>query len=45
MDAELIGELIIIKDKKAVPLSEKSHYGTYNQDELQLSLIEAFYLQ
>ena len=45
MDAELIGELVIIKDKKAVALSEKSHYGKYNQEELQLSLIEAFYLQ
>ncbi len=45
MDAELIGELVIIKDKKAVALSEKSHYGKFNQDELQLSLMEAFYLQ
>ncbi|MDY9922592.1 tRNA-intron lyase [Methanobacterium sp.] len=45
MDAELVGELVIIKDKKAVALSEKSHYGKFNQDELQLSLMEAFYLQ
>jgi len=45
MDAELVGELVIIKDKKAVPLSEKSHYGRYNQEELELSLIEALYLQ
>ncbi len=45
MDAELIGELVIIKDKKAVALSEKSHYGKFNQDELQLSLMEALYLQ
>lgn len=45
MDAELVGELVIIKDKKAVALSEKSHYGKFNQDELQLSLTEALYLQ
>jgi tRNA-intron endonuclease, archaea type len=45
MDAELIGELVIVKDKKAVALSEKSHYGKFNQDELQLSLMEALYLQ
>ncbi|HII83764.1 MAG TPA: tRNA-intron lyase [Methanobacterium subterraneum] len=45
MDAELIGELVIIKDKKAVALNEKSHYGKFNQDELQISLMEAHYLQ
>ncbi|MDO5835225.1 MAG: tRNA-intron lyase [Methanobacterium sp.] len=45
MDADLIGELVIIKDKKAVALHEKSHYGKFNQDELQISLMEAHYLQ
>lgn len=45
MDAELVGELVIIKDKKAVALNEKSHYGKFNQDELQISLMEAHYLQ
>ncbi len=45
MDAEIIGELVIIKDKKAVALNEKSHYGKFNQDELQISIIEALYLQ
>lgn len=44
MDAKLVGELVIIKDKKAVALSEKSHYGKYDQDELQISIIEALYL-
>jgi tRNA-intron endonuclease len=45
MDAELVGELVIIKDNKAVALNEKSHYGKFNQDELQISLMEAHYLQ
>lgn len=45
MDAELRGELVIIKDQKAVALHEKSHYGKFNQDELQLSPMEALYLQ
>jgi len=45
MDAELRGELVTIKDKKAVALHEKSHYGKFNQDELQLSLMEALFLQ
>jgi tRNA-intron endonuclease, archaea type len=45
MDAKLIGELVIIKDNKAVALNEKSHYGKFNQDELQISIIEAIYLQ
>ncbi len=45
MDAKFIGELVIIKDNKAVALNEKSHYGKFNQDELQISIIEALYLQ
>ncbi|MCC7551014.1 MAG: tRNA-intron lyase [Methanobacterium sp.] len=45
MNAELKGELVIIKDKKAVALHEKSHYGKFNQEELQLSIMEAFFLQ
>jgi tRNA-intron endonuclease len=45
MDAMLRGELIVINDPKAVALHEKSHYGKFNQDELQLSPMEALYLQ
>lgn len=45
MDAILRGELIVINDPKAVALHEKSHYGKFNQDELQLSPMEALYLQ
>ncbi|NYB52496.1 MAG: tRNA-intron lyase [Methanobacteriaceae archaeon] len=45
MDAELKGELVIIKNKKAVALNEKSHFGKFNQDELQISIMEALYLQ
>lgn len=45
MDAVLRGELVVIKDQKAVTLHEKSHYGKFNLDELQLSPMEALYLQ
>ena len=45
MDAVLRGELVVIKDQKAVALHEKSHYGKFNLDELQLSPMEALYLQ
>ena len=45
MEAVLRGELVIIKDQKAVALHEKSHYGAFNLDELQLSPMEALYLQ
>jgi len=44
MDAELSGELVIIKDKNAAVLSNKSHYGKMDQDELKLSLLEALLL-
>jgi tRNA-intron endonuclease len=44
MDAELSGEIVIIRDEKAVSLHNKSHYGNLNQDELQLSLLEALLL-
>jgi tRNA-intron endonuclease len=44
MDAELLGELVIIKDKNAVILNNKSHYGKIDQNELKLSLLEALLL-
>jgi tRNA-intron endonuclease len=44
MDAKLSGELVTIIDKKATALNDKSHYGKMDQDELQLSLIEALLL-
>jgi tRNA-intron endonuclease len=44
MDAELLGELVIIKDKNAVVLNNKSHYGKIDQNELKLSLLEALLL-
>jgi tRNA-intron endonuclease, archaea type len=44
MDAELSGELVTIMDKKASILNDKSHYGKMDQDELQLSLLEALLL-
>ena len=45
MDSELYGNLVIIKDKNGVKLHEKSHYGNLVQEGLQLSLIEALYLE
>ncbi len=46
MEAVLRGDLVVIKDqKKAVSLHEKSHYGKFSMDELQLSPVEALYLQ
>lgn len=44
MNSELSGNLVIVKDKKAVKLHEKSHYGNMVLEGLQLSLIEALYL-
>jgi tRNA-intron endonuclease len=44
MDSELSGKLVIIKDKKANKLNEKSHYGNMTEEGLQISLIEALYL-
>ncbi|MBI5681134.1 MAG: tRNA-intron lyase [Methanobacterium sp.] len=44
MNSELSGKLIIIKDKKATKLYEKSHYGNMAPEGLQLSLIEAVHL-
>jgi tRNA-intron endonuclease len=44
MDAELNGEVITLNSSKALKLNEKSHFGNLDGDELQLSLIEAFYL-
>ena len=44
MNSELSGNLIIVKDKKAAKLHEKSHYGNMVPEGLQLSLIEALYL-
>lgn len=44
MNAELSGNLVIVKDKKGTKLYEKSHYGNMTEEGLQLSLIEALYL-
>lgn len=44
MKGELINDLVIIKDDKALNLHSKSYYGNLNEDGLQLSLIEALYL-
>jgi tRNA-intron endonuclease, archaea type len=44
MDAEISDELVIIKDSNAAALNNKSHYGKMDQDELQLSFLEALLL-
>lgn len=44
MNSELSGDLVIVKDKKATKLHEKSHYGNMVTEGLQLSLIEAVHL-
>jgi tRNA-intron endonuclease, archaea type len=44
MDAEISDELVIIKDSNAATLNNKSHYGKMDQDELQLSFLEALLL-
>jgi tRNA-intron endonuclease len=44
MDAEISDELVIIKDLNAAALNNKSHYGKMDQDELQLSFLEALLL-
>ena len=44
MNSELINDLVIIKDDKALNLHSKSFYGNLTDEGLQLSLIEALYL-
>lgn len=45
MNGELTNDLIIIKDDKSSNLHSKSYYGNLTDEGLQLSLIEALYLQ
>jgi len=44
LNSELINDLVIIKDDKALNLHSKSFYGNLTDEGLQLSLIEALYL-
>lgn len=44
MDAEFSEDLVTIRDKKAVKIHEKSHYGKFYNGELHLSMLEALYL-
>lgn len=44
MDAELLEEMVIIRDENCGKLHEKSHYGNLTPEGLQLSLIEALFL-
>ena len=44
MNAELSGNLIILKNDKGQKLYEKSYFGNQTQEGIQLSLIEALYL-
>jgi len=44
MNSYLSGNLVIIKDKKGTKLHEKSHYGNFTDEGLQITLIEALYL-
>ena len=44
MNSKLSGDLVIIKCDKSEKLHNKSHYGIFTDEGLQLSLIEALYL-
>jgi tRNA-intron endonuclease len=44
MNAELSGDLVIVRDGNVAKIHEKSHYGNRTEDGLQLSVIEALYL-
>jgi tRNA-intron endonuclease len=44
MNAELSGDLVVVRDGNIAKIHEKSHYGNRTEDGLQLSLIEALYL-
>jgi tRNA-intron endonuclease len=44
VNSKLSGDLVIIKCDKSEKLHNKSHYGIFTDEGLQLSLIEALYL-
>jgi tRNA-intron endonuclease, archaea type len=44
MNAELSGDIIIVKSGNTAKIHEKSHFGNPSEDGLQLSFVEALYL-
>jgi tRNA-intron endonuclease, archaea type len=44
MNAELAGDIVIVRNGNTAKIHEKSHYGNQTEDGLQLSIIEALYL-
>ena len=44
MNSELVNNLVILKDEKALNHHYKSYFGNITEEGLQLSLIEALYL-
>lgn len=44
MNAELSGDIVIVRNGNTAKIHEKSHYGNQTEDGLQLSIIEALYL-
>jgi len=44
MNAELSGDIIIVKTGNTAKIHEKSHFGNPSEDGLQLSYVEALYL-
>ncbi len=44
MNAELSGDIVLVKSGNTAKIHEKSHFGNQTEDGLQLSIIEALYL-
>ena len=44
MNAELSGDIVIVKNGNTAKIHEKSHFGNQTEDGLQLTIIEALYL-
>ena len=44
MNAELSGDIVIVKNGNTAKIHEKSHFGNLSEDGLQLSFVEALYL-